>query len=192
MRKEDYEKAAKLTDIELVSEIVTKQNMDLFEVVYDRYAPLIYRKCISLVKDPEKSKDLTHDILMKVFLNISQFQGRSNFSLWVHSISYNHCMQYFKKEKRIQWDHEEPESYENLDLESIEAENTEILEAQIKTLEYCFSGLKEEYSIILSMRYYADMSVKNISHTLQIGESAVKMRLKRGRDMLALCMQPKK
>ena len=101
-------------------------------------------------------------------------------------------MQYFKKEKRIQWDHEEPESYENLDLESIEAENTEILEAQIKTLEYCFSGLKEEYSIILSMRYYADMSVKNISHTLQIGESAVKMRLKRGRDMLALCMQPKK
>jgi RNA polymerase sigma factor (sigma-70 family) len=100
-------------------------------------------------------------------------------------------MQYFKKEKRIEWDNEPPEFYETIDLQAIEAENTEILETQIKTLAYCFEGLKEEYSIILSMRYYADMSIKNISNTLQIGESAVKMRLKRGREMLATCVQPK-
>ena len=58
-------------------------------------------------------------------------------------------------------------------------------ELQLDQLEILFRQLKGDDKIILLMRYQDSMSVKQIAATLGIGESAVKMRLKRSRDRLA-------
>ena len=44
--------------------------------------------------------------------------------------------------------------------------------------------LPEKQSVCLYLFYVQELSVKNISHALGIGQSAVKMRLKRGREAL--------
>lgn len=174
-----------LSDIEIVTFITKEQKTDLFELLYDRYAPIIYRKCVSLTKDQNTAKDLMHDIMIKIFLNIAQFEGRSNFSLWVNTISYNHCMQYFKLKKRLLISSEELNTYENVAIQDIEEEHQELQQIKSKQLNILLEKLKSEYRLILVMRYFSDMSVKEIAESLEIGESAVKMRLKRGRTKLA-------
>ena len=47
-------------------------------------------------------------------------------------------------------------------------------------------SLKREYRIVLYLRYYDNYSVEEIADILSISVSAVKMRLKRGRDKLKL------
>jgi len=174
-----------LSDVEIVTFITKEQKTDLFELLYDRYAPIIYRKCVSLTKDQNTAKDLMHDIMIKIFLNIAQFEGRSNFSLWVNTISYNHCMQYFKLKKRLLISSEELNTYENVAIQDIEEEHQELQQIKSKQLNILLEKLKSEYRLILVMRYFSDMSVKEIAESLEIGESAVKMRLKRGRTKLA-------
>jgi RNA polymerase sigma-70 factor (ECF subfamily) len=174
-----------LSDSEIITLIIKEKKTDLFEVLYDRYAPLIYRKCVSLTKDQNTAKDLMQDIMIKVLLNIAQFEGRSNFSLWVNTISYNHCMQYFKLKKRLVVSPEELNAYETIPIQDIEEEHQELAQIKSKQLLLLLDKLKSEYRLILVMRYFSDMSVKEIAESLEIGESAVKMRLKRGRAKLA-------
>jgi len=109
----------------------------------------------------------------------------TNFSLWVHSITYNHCIDYLRLKKKIRYEDFEEEAFENISEEEIEREQQELMELQLSELEAVFEKLNQDEKFILLMRYQDGLSIKNISKTLSIGESAVKMRLKRSRDHLA-------
>ena len=52
--------------------------------------------------------------------------------------------------------------------------------------------LPEKYGAVIRMRYYSDMSVKEISEALGITESNIKKRLERGKKMLKEMLEAKK
>lgn len=182
MKLQDYQT---FSDEEIIDIILHQKKKELLEILYDRYSSKIYYKCLRITKDQETSKDLAHDILVKIFLNLSKFKGTSAFSLWVHSITYNHCMDYLKKRKRLKFEDYDTQTYEQVSIDEIELENKVLAELKLSQLEALLKELKEEEKIILFMRYQDGMSVKQIAGTLSMGESAVKMRLKRSRDRLA-------
>lgn len=175
----------KISDKEIVEQIIATGDKELFHILYERYADKVYRKCLLLTKDRETSKDLAHDILIKVFLNLSKLKKITNFSLWVHSITYNHCIDHLRSKQKVKYEDFEEQAFENISEEDIEREQQELKELQLSELEAVFEKLNEEEKLILLMRYQDGLSIKDIAHTLRIGESAVKMRLKRSRDHLA-------
>jgi RNA polymerase sigma factor (sigma-70 family) len=182
---------SKLSDAEIVERVVQYGEQHLLEHLYDRYAIKIYHKCLSLTKEKEVAQDLSHDILIKVFTSLAKFQGKSAFSLWVHSISYNHCMDYLRLQKRLQYSDYDEHFFDNISEDVIERENKELEELQFSQLEYYLDILHPEERMILMMRYQDDMAVNDIAEALNLGLSAVKMRLKRGRDKLAKKIQKK-
>lgn len=173
------------SDEDIVKRIVSQGEKDLMEILYERYANKVFGKCISLVKDREIAKDLTHDIMVKIMLKLSKFKGKSAFSLWVHSITFNHCMDYLKKKKRIQYEDIENSQVKEIATDSIEQEHQMFLEMRVEQLKILLEQLELGEKMILLMRYQEGMSIKEIASTLELGESAVKMRLKRSRDQLA-------
>jgi RNA polymerase sigma-70 factor (ECF subfamily) len=181
----------KLSDTEIVERVVHYGEQHLLEHLYDRYATKIFHKCLSLTKEREVAKDLSHDIIIKIFTSLAKFQGKSAFSLWVHSITYNHCMDYLRLQKRLQYTDYDERSFDYISEDTIELENKELEELQFSQLEHFLDILHPEERMILMMRYQDDMSVNEIAETLHLGLSAVKMRLKRGRDKLAKKIQKK-
>lgn len=173
-----------MSDEEIVERIL-KGEQQLLELLYDRYSGKIYHKCYSIIKDREAAKDCTHDITIKIFMNLAYFKGRSAFSLWVHSITYNYCMDYLNKQKRMDYSDYSEYEYENLANDDESLESKLLQDLKLTQLEAVFEKLNPDEKIILMMRYQDGMSVKDIADTLSIGESAVKMRLKRSRDRLA-------
>jgi RNA polymerase sigma factor (sigma-70 family) len=173
-----------LTDEQIVVRVLGGEQ-HLLETLYDRYSAKIFHKCLSLIKDREASKDCTHDIMVKVFMNLAKFKGTSAFSLWVHSITYNYCMDYLSKQKRVSFSEAADYEYDNLadDEEALELKLLQDL--KLTQLETVFEQLNADDKMLLMMRYQDGMSVKDIADTLNAGESAVKMRLKRSRDRLA-------
>lgn len=172
-----------LTDNDLVKEILLGKS-HLQELLYSRYADRIYAKCYSITRDSVESKDLAHDIFIKIFLNLHKFKGEADFSFWVKSITYNYCMDFLKKKKRFRLEPIENLEWMNPDKEEEENEQV-LLEMRLKDLQDSFSSLKGREKIILLMKYKDGYSVKEIANLLSISESAVKMRLKRSRDHLA-------
>ncbi|MBK8501731.1 MAG: sigma-70 family RNA polymerase sigma factor [Saprospiraceae bacterium] len=177
-----------LSDQELIHLILGESDRNhcrlMQEELYERYVDKVYFKCISIVKDAHLAQDLTHDILVKVLIRLLDFKSTSPFYGWVSAIAYNSCMTLLKQRSR----------HRTLDLdsadtdvteESIENENSELREMQLDQLEKIMEELNEKDRLILLMRYQDDMSVVEIGQILELGDSAVKMRLKRSRDRLA-------
>jgi RNA polymerase sigma-70 factor (ECF subfamily) len=94
-------------------------------------------------------------------------------------------MDHLKKQKRFRFDNLEATSFDQIDTDDIELENKILKDIQLDQLELLFKELKSDDKMVLLMRYQDGMSVKQISSTLQVGQSAIKMRLKRSRDRLA-------
>jgi len=174
-----------ISDKEVVEQIIVTGDKELFNILYDRYVDKVYHKCLLLTKDKDVSKDLAHDILIKVFLNIAKLKKITNFSLWVHSITYNHCIDYLRLKKKFKHEDYDEERFENISEADIEREQQELKEVKLSELEIVFEQLRQEEKLLLLMRYQDGLSVKAIAKALNVGQSAVKMRLKRSRDHLA-------
>ena len=182
----EEENMDKLSDNELVELIVREGRRELMDIIYNRYADKVYHKCISLSKDRVLSQDLMHDVMVKILAKLSQFKGTSDFSFWVHSITYNYCMDYLRKKKRnLTVEVLDYNTFDTIAEDEIEQENNILKELRLEQLAIIFKNLDPDERGMLLMRYQESLSIREMAEVLEIGESAVKMRLKRSRDRLA-------
>jgi RNA polymerase sigma-70 factor (ECF subfamily) len=166
-------------DEELVRLYVETQRNLYFEELYDRYVDKVYRKCLSFVKNEVQAEDITHDIFLRLVLNIGGFKEHSKFSTWLYSITYNYCIDQIRMVKK----QAETTLDVNFDLEQ-EEDESELVEIQAKDLKKALQKIDPDERAMLLMKYQDDFSLKEISDTFKISENAVKMRLMRTREKL--------
>jgi RNA polymerase sigma factor (sigma-70 family) len=175
---------AEVGDNELVVRIVVGEKHLLSEL-YNRYSGKVYYKCLSITKNKEIAKDLSHDIFIKVFTNLEKFRGDADFSFWIYSITYNTTISYLKKSNKFK-PIELTKTEEMIDKGEEEMIRKTLLETRLEQLEELLKQLKPADRMVMLMRYQDDRSIKQISEVLGSKESAVKMRLKRIRDRMAV------
>ena len=174
--------ALKITDEDLVFEIVRTNNTELFATLYDRFSTVVYNKCYSFSKNKEEAENLMHDIFVRLFVKLKTFKGTSKFSTWLYSFTYNFCVNYvqrngYKKKEKI--------TIVTDDIKDINAgdeiEDANLFELKSVKLAKVLTLIEPSEKMILLMKYQDDMSIKEIKEILNIGESAVKMRIKRAK-----------
>lgn len=168
-----------LSDNELAGKLAKSGDMRLFEVLYDRFANKIYFKCLSILKSKAAAQDACHDIFLKAYLRLKTFDGRAQIGSWLYAISYNHCIDVLRKRKK--WVLEDTEALADHEAHDPQGEN-EILQLKVRELREVLEALPPVETAILLMKYQDNLSVSDMAVQLKIGESAVKMRLKRARD----------
>lgn len=178
---DDY---SNLTDEELVQKIVTDNNTLYFSVLYDRYSKMVYNKCYSFAKSKDEAEDITQDVFLMLFVKLASFKGRSKFSTWLYSFTYNFCVNYVNRNKQRRM------SDNSISMEKAEYNLTEeipdesIYELKVNKLSKALTLISPEEKSILLLKYQDSSSIKELSEVLEIGESAVKMRLKRAKVKL--------
>lgn len=156
--------------------------MNLFAILYDRYAKTVFNKCLGFTKSKEEAQDLTHDIFVQLFVKLRTFKGTAKFSTWLYAFTYNFCVNYvtrdkYKKNEKIS------DFDDGLILDEVEDQSEAILmEIKFDKLQTIMDKLDLDDKIILLMKYQDDFSIKDIQNALELNESAAKMRLKRARE----------
>lgn len=174
-----------LGDEDLLRYLNTRRHREVLNVIYDRFEKRIFYKCVSMLKNREEARDLSHDIFITIFTKLDQFKGKSALSLWIHTISVNSCLKYLQKKKRIQVISHEAEEDETISDDSVDQiQEKQMLEIQLQDLERLLLEIKEEERLMIIMKYSDGLSIKEMSSILGLGQSAVKMKLKRSRDKL--------
>ena len=167
------------TDEDLVKLYVQTQRNNYFEKIYDRYATKVYQKCLFFVKDSARAEDLTHDIFFKLILRLSTFKEESKFSTWLYSITYNHCMDQLRSNKRsgeISYE-ETVEIPDDTDLNNLFDDDVET-----KRFQQAMDQLTVDEKGLLLMKYADEISIRDIAEILKVTESSVKMRLLRTKE----------
>ena len=179
-----------LTDEELVFKIVETNNSQLFAILYDRFSKVVYNKCYGFSKNKEEAEDLTHDVFIRLFVKLKTFKGNSKFSTWLYSFTYNFCVNYVqrnthKKNEKITVVTDQIKEED----ESQDIDDAQLFELKSEKLGKALSLIDVKEKMILLMKYQDDMSIKEISETLVIGESAVKMRIKRAKQKVVIAYE---
>nr|WP_321236439.1 sigma-70 family RNA polymerase sigma factor [uncultured Psychroserpens sp.] len=181
---EPSSKIDKLTDEELVSTIVKTNDTLLFGVLYDRFANLVYNKCYGFARDEDEAKDLTQDVFLKLFVKLASFKGKSKFSTWLYAFTYNHCVNYVTRNTAKKF---EKQSVDYADIENISEdydESSDFSDMRVDKLKKALELVSPDEKMILLLKYQDNLSIKEIESVLGVGESAVKMRIKRAKDKL--------
>jgi RNA polymerase sigma-70 factor (ECF subfamily) len=175
----------KLSDEELVQAIVSSNDTLLFAILYDRYARVVYNKCVGFSKSNDEAEDLTQDIFLKLFVKLSSFRGKSKFSTWLYAFTYNHCVNYVNRNtaKKI-----EKKSVDATNIQdtgyTIEDSDADINKLKVSKLKEALELISPEERMILLLKYQDGLSIKELTGILNVGESAVKMRIKRAKEKL--------
>ncbi|MFS4469511.1 RNA polymerase sigma factor [Maribacter sp. 2210JD10-5] len=169
------------TDEELVQKIVENKDSLLFGVLYDRYAKLVYNKCYGFSRFQKEAEDLTQDVFLMLYVKLGSFKGKSKFSTWLYSFTYNFCVNYVNRDRGRKIS-DKSNSLDDTEMElPMEVTDESLLELQVTKLKRALELIPPEDKSLLLLKYQDGAPIKELEALLNVGSSAVKMRLKRAK-----------
>ena len=142
----------------------------LFHQVYEAYGPSLYRFCLLQMKNPADAEDIMQEVFLKRLYQAPEFQSPDHERRWLFRVALNQCRDEWKRSRRTELPLDEAV------LISVPPEDREILEQ--------VAALPEKLRTVIHLHYYEGYSLEEIASLLGVSLSAVKMRMKRGRDAL--------
>lgn len=175
-----------VTDEELVERIRSSDRSDLrgFEELMARYGPRVAANCRHLTGSAADAEDLTQEVFVKVFFRLDHFEGRGAFGAWIQRIKVNHCLNHLKKQKgKAFMDVDDPATASHEAMRSA-PRAAEVVDSwdERAAVRAVLDGIGDTLRVPLVMRDVDGFTYQEISDHLGVGLSAVKMRIKRGRE----------
>jgi RNA polymerase sigma-70 factor (ECF subfamily) len=85
---DEVEKGPAYNDQLIVSQVVAGEK-NLFRLLVRRYQRPVHGMGLSFFRNAEDASDFVQEVFLKVYQNLSRFEGRSRFSTWLYKIAYN-------------------------------------------------------------------------------------------------------
>lgn len=152
-----------------------KRNIDdMFREKYERYSKMLFRIAFLHLGSTHDAEDVLQNVFMKLLYSSPKFKDEEHEKAWLIRVTQNHCKNVLKSSARKN----------NCELnEEITADEepgiSKALDISMK-----IKALPANYKTAIFLYYYEDLTTEEISKILKISQSAVKMRLKRGRELL--------
>lgn len=155
-----------LNDKELITNYLAGDEKS-FEVLLNRHKDKIYTSIYLFVKEENLANDIFQDVFIKIIdtLRKGRYNHEGKFVQWAMRISYNMCVDHFRRNKRrtmIQ----PTDTFDIFDV----LENPEMNEEQRmmqnqthQKIRALVDRLPEEQREVVILRHYAEMSFKEIA-----------------------------
>lgn len=138
----------------------------------------MYRFAYSYVKNREDALDVIQESVVKAIDSSKSLKDITSIKAWIFKIIANEANQLFRKNKRYAGD---------IDLENLEQEDgTDTLTEYInrQTVLKAVMNLEEKYRMIIILRYFENMQIREIGSILGLNRSTVKSRLYKALNIL--------
>lgn len=140
---------------------------DALEVLINRHKDKIYTSIHFMVKDSFLAEDIFQDTFVKVIdtLRSGRYREQDKFLPWVMRISYNLCIDHFRRNKRMPVVNtgEDFDIFDVLGLEDKNIEENLVNDQTVDKVRSLVSNLPDEQRQVLILRHYSDLSFKEIA-----------------------------
>lgn len=143
-----------------------------FDAAWNAYGAMVYRLAMVYLGRPADAEDAAQEAFLRLLSRAPSFADAEHEKRWLLRVTVNLCRDQLKGFWRKRTAALEP------DEPAPDPETLGVAEAIV--------ALPEQYKAPIHLHYCEGYSVAEIGEILHLGQSAVKMRLKRGRDLLKL------
>lgn len=143
--------------------------------LFDLYGNDIYKFALSYVGVKQEAEDIVQDVFLKLVAKNIPIRKDCEKS-YLYKMTANQCKDYlksYKSKSMVNYD----------DLESLIDAKNDVTENEVDFYD-CLMNLKEIYRVPIYLHYYEGYTYSEIAKILKLGESAVAMRISRGREEL--------
>lgn len=162
-----------------LTELCQQEDPSGQEVLYNRYATVMYRLCLRYMKDETEAEDMMITGFVKAFSKIHSFEYRGTGSLegWIKRIMVNECLMILRKKK-----------FEKVGLDKVShfLDNGVHVDSHLHAEEIykAVQNLPNGYRTVFNMYAIEGYSHKEIGLQLGINENTSKSQLSKARSSL--------
>ena len=149
-----------------------KGNNLAFSILIKSYEKDLYKVAIAMTKNEDDALDCIQEAILQAYISIKDLRQDEYFKTWLIKILINKCNALLKKNKKI------------LNLDVSITENDKVEQSDRLELKDSINTLDSDLKIIVILYYYEDMSIKDISESLNVPQGTIKSRLSRARSKL--------
>ncbi len=173
-----------MTDLQLVQQTLGG-DQQAYSALVLKYQDYMYTVCLNMLKSKPDAQEATQDTFIKAYKKLDSYKDASKLSSWLYKIAYRTCLDMIRKRKQtIDID----EVY-NLSDQGYDVQNNIEKDQMHETLNLAIMNLRPKEAALIQLYYLEEMSVKEISKSLEINLSAVKVNLFRARKKLLCIVQ---
>ncbi len=143
-----------------------------FRLLLNKYQERLYWQIRRLVYDHEDANDVVQNCFLKVYKAIGSFKRESKLYTWLYRIATNEAITFLKKKSR--------KAMRSLDEEGMNMENKILADpffdgnrTQARLIQ-AFNELPEKQRVVFNLRYFEEMSYKEMSEILDTSTGALK------------------
>ena len=171
-----------------------------FALLIAQYSHPVYSLIARNLRDPADAADVTQEVFVKVFRNISGFQGEASLRTWIYRIALHEA-----SNQRRWWNrHRRQELALDAPVQNDEGESFSLADAlatrdaspydcaasaEVKhRVAQALSTLPEPFRKVVILREIEGFAYEEIAEILQVNVGTVKSRLTRGRACLRVAL----
>ena len=178
------------SETESLSELVAKAkagDQEAFSELYNRTSTDLYRSIRAMTRDEDLTWDIQQDAYLHAYQKLDTLDNNEAFFPWLRRIAVNATVSRMRQRLPLTFTElsgdDEDDSFPELpDLNAANQPELSLDRKETSRLvKEILAKLPEEQQLIVGMRYYDELSVKEIANTLSISEGTVKAQLFQGR-----------
>ena len=143
---------------------------DGIEEILDKYGNNLYRICLVTLKNLADAEDALQDTIIRYLQKSPKFESGAHQKAWLIRVAINICRDMLRKRRYYD------EKVENIPVPEADEQQQAALDALLT--------LPEQFRTLLTLHYIEGYSVAELARILGKTQSAVKMRLSKGRALL--------
>lgn len=140
---------------------------------YQLYKTMLFRISFSYLGNRHDCEDILQEAFIKLCFHSPEFSNDEDEKRWMIRITINLCKNHLR-------------SFWNRNKTNLEELEDYIAKPEEKELLMDILHLPEKYKTVIQLHYIVGYKIVEITDILNLSESAVKMRLKRGRELLKI------
>ncbi|MGP7815764.1 sigma-70 family RNA polymerase sigma factor [Niallia sp. 01092] len=165
-------------DIAKLVQNAKKGNDEAFEQLISSVRHKLYRTAYSYVRNEQDALDIYQETIYKAYTSLKSLKKPESFQSWILKILVFKSIDFIRKDSR----HFTTDNTE-IFAELISKENVDYI-AHSMDLSDAFKFLDPKYKTIILLRYYHDLSIKEIATILNYPEGTVKSYINRAKKEL--------
>lgn len=179
-----YEHMTNFNDQYYINKII-EGDSNVFAVLVDQYKDLVFSLALKMLKNREEAEEVAQDTFVKLFKSLNKFKGDSKFSTWIYKVTYNTSLDRIKRNKR-EYDTIPIDDFSENQIKTIETVLDSIDESdRNKMIQDCIHLLPSEEGFLLTLFYFEEQSLEEISKIIDCNTNNIKVKLYRSRKKLA-------
>ena len=161
--------------------LLDDETRSLLEQIYDIHKRTIFLTAYDILKDPHEAQDVVQETIIRVSKQLDKIDAAesSRTRAYLCIIAKNLALNAYNKKKKISL-RDDHDITELIDLNSL-LESSQILDGEdIYDLKSELSKINPNYAEIITLRYYYELEIDEISDLLNISPNNVSTRIYRG------------